>query len=635
MQRIGITITLVLLLLGTLSLATITTRTGEGALISTYQRSAGDGSEEEDGVILVATGPSGVFTSLDGENWTKRSVQGWVPWNPRTISSNGQEYVILGDWSGGGLINSLDGINWVSSQLTGSSVHDVIWANGMYVAVGEWGREAIRWSSDGITWNHRSLHSGPDLHGVAWGNGRFVAVGKSGSGGAYWSTNGTDWYSVTTSGNDFRSVAYGGNGYFVKVGDGRIQYSTNGVLWTNTHQSSSTSRDLNKIIWNGSLFVAVGPSGRILISPTGTTEASWSQVSSGTSIGLRDVTWSSALGAFFAVGNDVVLKSTDGSNWEVLETKDTETGEILSMNLNAIYGGMPPVPQPGTGYYGGVFIDTGPSFQFSGNTIGGANATMIARGSLITPQFNGGAHTGVSNIFIEGSLSMNHGSASFGSQSAPGSIHIHGDLSFWSGTRNVYGDVYVDGSFELKDARLHGVVYVNGDLTLGWTPQLDSNWHIYYTGTLTHPANYSQQVLARCTQVASVPLPQPIPYGKPQLKPHAWYVSNGYITSGTTFNQNAFTSNTKFFVNSFSTSGWIPSRENVVIVSQGDITIGNMGGQNLSGILFAPNGKITIQNLSRFDGIIIANEVLITTGGSTINYKNIEDLFGSPDDYPF
>ena len=36
----------------------------------------------------------------------------------------------------------------------------------------------------------------------------------------------------------------------------------------------------------------------------------------------------------------------------------------------------------------------------------------------------------------------------------------------WEGQRHIYGDVYVNGSFHLKDARIHRNVYVNGDLTL-------------------------------------------------------------------------------------------------------------------------------------------------------------------------
>ena len=297
----------------------------------------------------------------------------------------------------------------------------------------------------------------------------------------------------------------------------------------------------------------------------------------------------------------------------------------------------PEIPEPtsGTGYFDGVFIDTDSSFVFSGDKMGGANAIMIVRDSLITPQFNGGAHTGVSKIYIGGSMSMDTGSASFGSQSATGSIHVHGNLSLWNGTRDVYGDVYVNGNFRLKDAKLNGNYYINGDLELGWTPGLDSTWHIYYTGKLTTPNNYKQQVLSRCTKVDTVTLPQPIPNDKPGFKPDAWYISKEYITSGTIFNQNTFTSNKKFFVTSFSTEGWIPTREKVVIVSKSNISIGNMGGSNLSGILFAPNGKVTISNLNRFDGIIIAKEVLITTGGSDIYYRAIGEFFDSSDDFPF
>ncbi len=200
--------------------------------------------------------------------------------------------------------------------------------------MGQEGEEAIRWSSEGKSWENQYLHSGPDLHAVASNNGQFIAVGAYGLGGIYTSSDGKKWEEGNNrTGNDFYGIAYG-NGKFVAVGDGVIAYlAAFSSTWIKTTSGFNTYHKLNDIVWNDSIFVAVGDQGVIYTSVNG---INWSKKSSTSSITLKSVTYSSELNAFFAVGNNVVLKSSNGSSWEALSTKDPE-GNPISMKLDSIF----------------------------------------------------------------------------------------------------------------------------------------------------------------------------------------------------------------------------------------------------------------------------------------------------------
>jgi hypothetical protein len=172
-------------------------------------------------------------------------------------------------------------------------------------------------------------------------------------------------------------------------------------------------------------------------------------------------------------------------------------------------------------------------------------------------------------------------------------------------------------------------MYVNGDLTLGYTPMLDSTSYVYYTGSLSYPQGYSQAILAKCIKVASVPavtMPSQT-IAPPQSA--AWYAARGYVSGGT------LTSNMKIFASSYSSNSWGSSVSNVVIVaSNGDITL-NQGYGAITGVLYAPNGKVTFAGNS-FTGVVIAsNGFYVTSGGTTVTFTNLANYFSSPNDYPF
>jgi hypothetical protein len=173
-------------------------------------------------------------------------------------------------------------------------------------------------------------------------------------------------------------------------------------------------------------------------------------------------------------------------------------------------------------------------------------------------------------------------------------------------------------------------VYVNGDLTLDWTPTLDSNSRIYYTGTLTAPPYYDTGILSKCIHQATVPGFTMPDQAIPPVKSSDWYTARGYVSGG------ALTSNLKIFADSYSSTSNLPTANNVIIVARnGDITLTGLGGSGVTGVLFAPNGKVTFEG-GFFEGLVIARDGFdVTSGGTLVTFKNLDVYISDPNDYPF
>lgn len=261
-------------------------------------------------------------------------------------------------------------------------------------------------------------------------------------------------------------------------------------------------------------------------------------------------------------------------------------------------------------------------FSFHGTAVNAESGSIIMDG-IETHSLNGGSSLNIKNMYFNGPVKMNGGSASFGSKNDPGRIYVNGDLDFWEGTRNVYGDVRVNGNFRLKDAIINGDVYVNGDLELGWTPQIKKN--IYYTGKLIIPSNYNQSLLSKVIGVDSVDS-FTIPMVDFDLKEDSWYINNGYVVKGN--ETGTIPQNSKMLVDNYKNNSWQSITGQVVIVSKGDIIL--RGGNGFTGALIAPNGKVEYSGDGVFNGVIISkNEIKLSAGGNTINYKSLNEIFGS------
>ncbi|NEU29788.1 prepilin-type N-terminal cleavage/methylation domain-containing protein [bacterium LRH843] len=279
-----------------------------------------------------------------------------------------------------------------------------------------------------------------------------------------------------------------------------------------------------------------------------------------------------------------------------------------------------------------VFV-YGSEFSFSGSQVNGPNATMVIRGNLHGSQLNGGSFSNVSYIYIDGTVNIGGGSAGIGSKTNPGAIYVNNDVSFGSGNRDIYGDLYVNGNFDLGQATVYGNVYVNGNFSIGIDRSFDNfikntKGHIYYTGNMSVPSFFNiHDPSFPAKKVDSVPSFQMPNYDIPRLKPDKWYADNGYVSGGSLANSKRIFSKTDYAFTSSNTF------RDVIIVSNGNITLS--GWMHLTGVIFAPNGKVTFSGGS-FEGLVIAKDGFdVISGGSTVTFKNIDQYIANQKDYPF
>ncbi len=262
------------------------------------------------------------------------------------------------------------------------------------------------------------------------------------------------------------------------------------------------------------------------------------------------------------------------------------------------------------------------------NVIGPGATIVITRG-LEPEDLGGNGGISVSNIYINGSVSKDSGSASLGSEEAPGAIYINGDLVLLGGNRNIYGKVYVNGDCDLGGVIIHDDVYVNGDVTLRRNViSFVDGAHIYCTGNINLLPGVDSSTLDHCTDQTPFPGFTMPDQGIPSTKPAEWYISRGYVSDGT------LVDNLKVFAPGYTSTSGNSANNVIIIASDGDISITG-GWSTVTGVFFAPKGKVTFNGKS-LEGVVIARDgFFVVNGGSEVTFKNIAEYISDPDDYPF
>ncbi len=224
---------------------------------------------------------------------------------------------------GGTVIASADGGEWRTSHTAdGYSLMDVVWANGLFVAVGgEVGFEfspglgVILTSENGIDWVERHRENSLSLEAVVWTGSRFVAVGIGY--GALFSSDGLLWsksdfddseYIWDLAWNGSLLVAIGRDGYF--GGELTFFASQDGEMWQQT--AMERVYEPHSIAALAGRFVAIGSEGDALVSDDGLT---WTVAPHDSPRQLRVIV--DGGDRFLATGNDVVASSIDGYVWTI------------------------------------------------------------------------------------------------------------------------------------------------------------------------------------------------------------------------------------------------------------------------------------------------------------------------------
>jgi hypothetical protein len=254
---------------------------------------------------------------------TLRNLEmGIMRWNAIAWSPELRIFTV-GSYTGTGVMTSRDGITWTShNQLNGETRNSIVWSSQLKLFVAVLGGGSVATSSDGINWTFRGLgFSNAAWYSVCWAAelGIFVAVGLVGTNNRVMtSTDGINWTRGTNiPQSDWLNVVWSPElKIFVAVSVGTANYamtSSNGINWT-MQTNSLFNYEWRSLCWSPQLgiFVALGQQ-KILISNNG---INWNFYSSTTTIGENSICWSPELGLFFSTGGGGQLAtSSNGINW--------------------------------------------------------------------------------------------------------------------------------------------------------------------------------------------------------------------------------------------------------------------------------------------------------------------------------
>ena len=260
------------------------------------------------------------------------------------------------------IMHSLNnGTTWAQGVSSGAdNKTGVAFGNNKFVCVGVNGFDhSIYYSPGGITWSLATTGVGA-LYSVVYANGLFVAVGEAGL--VMTSIDGVTW-TPQTSGTvlNLYRITYGG-GLFVAVGANGVLLETvftsvDGVVWVDRSFAEASPFPLQAIMYGNGLFIASGNAASIFTSPDTIT---WTErVPGGASIAFLGSTY--AAGQFVLAGyGGYMYSSIDGITW----TSHATGGGALEILYGVVYassryitvGGAPSV---GTIYYSSSIFQPG------------------------------------------------------------------------------------------------------------------------------------------------------------------------------------------------------------------------------------------------------------------------------------
>jgi hypothetical protein len=285
-----------------------------------------------------------VLTSPDAQTWDSQYPGTFFSLNAIT-HGNGQ-FAAVGDATI--ILTSPDGISWTARSSGPLDLLDVIYAEGIYVAVGgAFGSAYVPSigfmvsSADGVIWTRAPLDFQGGLASIAYGEGAFVTVeAEYAERPVMWiSDDGQQWERRSTElmGWSRMEVGYGDgawvlSGRFPSSGfynEGGIYTSTNLVDWS---QVVSNRAGVSGLTYGHAGFIASRDDGSFLVSRGGTV---WANPAPELAIsGIYDVEYVND--RFIAMGYQSLITSSDGVTWT---NQATFTNRFTEQALTAIaYG---------------------------------------------------------------------------------------------------------------------------------------------------------------------------------------------------------------------------------------------------------------------------------------------------------
>ncbi|MBS4194841.1 prepilin-type N-terminal cleavage/methylation domain-containing protein [Lederbergia citri] len=272
------------------------------------------------------------------------------------------------------------------------------------------------------------------------------------------------------------------------------------------------------------------------------------------------------------------------------------------------------------------------------NSFNGSGTILINNFNHSNLLFNGGGSVlSVKKIFINknGNEVIFSDSTRLGELEKTETVRIIGNVQLNRGTAAILGDtIYISGNVTFDNgAVIKGKkVIIGGNVTFKNSSDKITADEIYVTGTIKKIDNGNiVGRLFNSNPPGKIEIPVDIPILPPSFREDSWYSTNGYeVTSSVNFSDNSKI----FSPSSFTVKDWHSNKQNVIIISKGDITLEKFGGSDLTGILFAPNGKVTFKGKS-FNGVVIAKNGFFTNGETKVTFTNVDEFIKNPDKAPF
>ncbi len=269
----------------------------------------------------------------------------------------------------------------IPEAVTGNiGFRDFAFSGERHVLVGD--RLNIRISDDGTQWTSGQVDGAGTLSAVAWGAAGFLAAGAGGYGDndliLYRSQDGDAWEQVSpVMGDNLHGDGFDGEFfadrndrcaalefhdgyYFMATGSGRVFRSQDGARWELVFMTDGYRSDL-MVVAGDELLLIPGYADLIFRSSNGvdwtTHEVTgpWDPDDGDSPYGLlRDVVWDGQ--RFLGVSFQRVLKSENGTHWEVVELADAE---LHSWDLLTAIA-----------HHDGIYLAVGGNTQLPRNLIG-------------------------------------------------------------------------------------------------------------------------------------------------------------------------------------------------------------------------------------------------------------------------
>ncbi|MDU0203119.1 cadherin-like beta sandwich domain-containing protein [Paenibacillus sp. MAH-36] len=268
--------------------------------------------------VYVAVGYYGkILKSINGFDWQIAADRSRLDVTYTGVTFGGNQFVAVGDQ--GTVMTSPDGDVWTQRDSTISSRIDrVAYADGInkFIAVTTGGK--VITSPDGKTWSSMTIGTSNNLTSIAVSD-KAIVIGDSG-GYVHTSTDGKTWSKHTKLSGSFfiNSVLSLNNRFYANDALGSSYTSLDGITWSGPFRAAgNTSSQIFGGLYDNVnskyyLFGYDGTSyGGIFTSTNGT---DFQQQTKGSTMTSQNAFY--AKGVFMQLGNDGIVVSTDGVNWQ-------------------------------------------------------------------------------------------------------------------------------------------------------------------------------------------------------------------------------------------------------------------------------------------------------------------------------